>query len=81
MLLLAVAGALSNGLDQYLVFSNQANMAHMEVLDLYVYNIGIGSKGNIPLSTVVGMTKSIVSIVLFFMANTISKLVRGESIV
>ena len=51
-----------------------------EVLDLYVYNLGIGD-GNIPLSTVVGMTKSIISVILLFLANGISKLIRGENIV
>ncbi|MGN0325843.1 MAG: ABC transporter permease subunit [Lachnospiraceae bacterium] len=83
MLLMAVAGCLSNGLDQYLVFSNPSNMQHMNVLDLYVYNLGIGEDGagNIPLSTVIGMAKSIISVVLLFLANTISKVTRGESIV
>lgn len=80
MLLMAVAGCLSNGLDQYLVFSNAMNKTHMEVLDLYVYNLGIDG-GSIPLSTVIGMAKSIVSVILLFIANSISKAVRGESIV
>ena len=80
MLLMAVAGMLSNGLDQYLVFSNADNMNHMEVLDLYVYHLGFGG-GSIPLSTVIGMAKSLVSVALLFMANGISKLVRKESII
>jgi putative aldouronate transport system permease protein len=80
MLLMSVAGMLSNGLDQYLVFSNASNSQTMEVLDLYVYNLGIAG-GSIPLSTVIGMAKSIVSVVLLFMANSVSKAVRGESIV
>lgn len=80
MLLMAVAGMLSNGLDQYLVFSNADNMEHMEVLDLYVYHLGFGG-GSIPLSTVIGMAKSLISVALLFMANGISKLVRHESIV
>jgi putative aldouronate transport system permease protein len=80
MLLMSVAGMLSNGLDQYLVFSNASNSSHMQVLDLYVYNLGFAG-GSIPLSTVIGMAKSIVSVVLLFMANGISKLARGESIV
>lgn len=80
MLLMSVAGMLSNGLDQYLVFSNATNTAHMEVLDLYVYHLGFAG-GSIPLSTVIGMAKSIISVALLFMANSISRLVRGESIV
>ena len=80
MLLMSVAGVLSNGMEQYLVFSNPTNTATIEVLDLYVYNLGIGS-GQIPLSTVVGITKSLVGVVLLFGANSISRLVRGESII
>ena len=80
LLLMAIAGILSNGLDQYLVFSNADNAKHINVLDLYVYTLGIGN-GSIPLSTVVGMFKSIISIILLFAANGTSKLLRGESIV
>lgn len=80
LLLMSVAGVLSNGMDQYLNFLNATNSDHMMVLDLYVYKLGIDS-GAIPLSTVIGMVKSIVSVVLLFGANTISKVVRGESIV
>ena len=80
MLIMSVAGILSNGMDQYLVFTNAENKYSLEVLDLYVYNLGIGN-GSIPLSTVVGMTKSIISVVLLFAANKIAKAVRGENIV
>lgn len=80
LLLLAVAGILNNGLEQYLVFENTDNSQFVTVLDLYVYKLGIG-KGVIPLSTVVGMAKSIISVTLLFVANKISKAVRGESIV
>ena len=80
MLVMSIAGVLSNGMDQYLVFSNAMNKDIIEVLDLYVYNLGIGN-GSIPLSTVVGMTKSIVSIFLLFIANSASKLIRGSSVV
>lgn len=80
LLLMSVANILSNGMDQYLVFSNAVNREQIQVLDLYVYNLGIGS-GLIPLSTVVGMVKSIVSVILLFAANGVSKAIRGESIV
>lgn len=80
LLLMAIAGILSNGLDQYLVFENAENREHIRVLDLYVYELGIGN-GSIPLSTVVGMFKSVISVILLFGANTLSKVLRGESIV
>jgi putative aldouronate transport system permease protein len=85
LLLLAIAGILSNGMDQYLVFKNAANKNTIEVLDLYVYILGLGGSGgttsNIPLATVVGMMKSLISVTLLFMANGLSKLVRKESII
>ncbi len=80
MLLMSIAGMLSNGMEQYLVFENAINKDVIEVLDLYVYNIGIKS-GLIPLSTVVGIFKSLIGVTLLFGANGISKLVRGESII
>ena len=67
-------------MDQYLVFSNPTNKASIEVLDLYVYNLGLKS-GQVPLSTVVGIAKSIISVTLLFTANKASKAIRGESIV
>ncbi|MBD5158004.1 MAG: sugar ABC transporter permease [Butyrivibrio sp.] len=79
LLLMSIGNILSNGMDQYLVFSNAHNKSLIEVLDLYVYNLGLEG-GAISLSTVVSMTKSIVSVILLFMANGISKLIRGESI-
>ena len=80
MLLMSVAGILSNGMEQYLVFENAMNKDVIEVLDLYVYHIGIG-QNQIPLSTVVGISKSLIGVTLLFAANGISKAIRGESII
>ena len=51
------------------------------VLDLYVYTLGLGGSGQIPLSTVVGMAKSLISVILLFAANKASKAIRGDGIV
>lgn len=80
ILLLTIAGMLSNGLEQYLVFKNANNLDTIEVLDLYVYNLGIEGR-SIPLSTAIGMTKSFISVALLFFANKMSKIIRGESII
>jgi putative aldouronate transport system permease protein len=81
--LLGISNVLSNGLDQYLVFENHANRSTIEVLDLYIYNLGLagGGSGNIPLSTLIGMLKSVISVTLLFGANRLSKFVRGETII
>jgi putative aldouronate transport system permease protein len=80
LLLLSIGNVLSNGMEQYLVFENSTNTAAIQVLDLYVFKLGV-SQGLIPLTTVVGMFKSVVSIVLVLAANKIAKLVRGNNII
>ncbi len=82
LLILSISGLLSNGMDQYLCFKNPTNKGPIEVLDLYVYQLtfGAASNSNIPFSTVVSMFKSLVSVILLFITNRISKLVRGNSI-
>ena len=82
LLILSVSNILSNGMDQYLVFKNPTNKNPIEVLDLYVYQLsfGQGSNNNIPFSTVVSMFKSLVSVVLLFITNRVSKLIRGSSL-
>ena len=80
MLMLSIANFLSNGMDQYYVFQNAFNKTTIQVLDLYVYNIGMTGK-SMSLATAIGIMKSAVSVALLFTVNTISKKVRGESII
>ncbi|WP_219834117.1 sugar ABC transporter permease [Paenibacillus sp. R14(2021)] len=80
LLLLSIANFINNGLEQYFVFQNPMNKGGIEVLDLFVYNQGM--LGNdIPFATVVSMLKSVVSIVLLFAANAMSRAIRKESII
>jgi ABC-type polysaccharide transport system, permease component len=80
LLMLAIANFLNNGLDQYYVFQNSFNKEHIQVLDLYVYNIGMTGRSP-SLATAVGMMKSLVSLVLLVGVNMVSKKTRGESII
>ncbi|WP_139997063.1 ABC transporter permease [Paenibacillus paridis] len=80
LLLLSIANLINNGMEQYFVFQNALNRDTIEVLDLYVYNTGLLGF-NFSFATAVSMLKSIISIILLFFANRLSKLVRGESII
>ena len=80
MLMLSIANFLNNGMDQYYVFMNSFNKSSIQVLDLYVYNIGMTGK-SLSLGTAIGILKSLVSVVLLFIVNTASKKTRGETIV
>lgn len=78
LLMMNIGNFLSNGMEQYYVFQNAFNKEHIQVLDLYVYNLAMGS-GSYSVSVAVSMLKSVVSVLLLFFANTISKVTRGES--
>ena len=80
LLLLNIANFLNNGMEQYYVFQNAFNKQYIQVLDLYVYNIGLGA-GSYSLATAVSIMKSLVSLTLLFTVNSMSKFIRGDSII
>ena len=67
-------------MEQYYVFQNAFNKQYIQVLDLYVYNIGM-TGNSLSMATAIGMLKSIISVALLLTVNAVSKRVRGESIV
>ncbi len=80
MLMLSIANFLNNGMDQYYVFQNSFNKEHIQVLDLYVYNIGM-TGGSLSLATAIGILKSLVSVTLLVIVNFASKKTRGVSMI
>lgn len=79
LLIMSIGNFLNTGVDQYLAFSNALNKDSIEVLDLYVYNLGIKG-GQISFSVAVGIMKSVVALTLFGIANITSKKIRGTSV-
>ena len=80
LFLLSIANMLSGaGFEQYYVFQNPMVLSKIEVLDTYIYKVGIQQSG-FGFATAAGMLKSLISIGLLMSANKLSKLVRGESI-
>lgn len=75
-----LANFLSNGMEQYFVFENAFNKDYIQVLDLYVYNLAMGS-GGYSLSTAISILKTVVSIILLATTNWISKKTRGEGFI
>ena len=67
------------GMEQYFLFSNAMNLRYLEVLDLYVYNLGIAGT-SYSYATAVSILKSLVGIVLLISANGLSKKIRGYGI-
>ena len=79
LLLLSIAGMLSNGFDQFYVFNNPMVSKKLNVLDYYVYMVGIHNN-IIPLATAISIYKTVISIGLLALANTIARRVRGQAI-
>lgn len=80
LLVLSIANILNNGMEQFYVFQNAFNREHIQVLDLYVYNIGM-TGNSLSMATVLSMLKSVVSLALLLAANAIAKRARGSSII
>lgn len=80
LVMLSVANFLSNGMEQFFVFQNSFNTSSIEVLDLYVYNTAMGA-GGYSLSVAISILKTIVSLVLLIVTNTLSKKIRGEGFI
>lgn len=79
LLIISVGAVLNNGFEQYYVFVNPMIQKNIEVLDYYVYRIGM--LGNdIPASTAVSMVKTFISVILVFSVNKLSKKTLGQSI-
>lgn len=79
LLVMSIGNLLNTGYEMQYVFQNAMNKRFIETIDLYVFNQGIGN-ANIPSATAVGMLKSIVAVMLFASANTLSKFVRETSV-
>ncbi len=72
MFVLQVGGLLGSNLDQALVLMNPLNQSKAEVLNSYVYKIGL-AQGDFSYATAVGLAVSIVSLILVIITNSITK--------
>ena len=67
-------------LEQYFLFTNAANRQTMEVFDMYIYRYGLQLL-DISYATAVGVSKTIVSLIVFTSVNFLSKKLTGKGIV
>lgn len=80
LLLLSISNLLNNGFDQYFMFYNSLVADKIEVLDYYVYKVGM-KINDYSYSITIGMLKTFISVILLFTANWLSKRLRGESLI
>lgn len=80
LLLLSIGNFLSNGFEQFFLFKNALVYDRITVLDTYVYQVAM-EMNMYSFSTALGMLKTLISLVILFAANRLSKVVRGTSII
>lgn len=79
MLLLAISGLLSSNFDQIYVLQNPLNLTRSEVLDTYIYKVGI-SQMRYSFTTAVGLFKSVLAMILLVGGNLLSKKTMGRGL-
>lgn len=79
LFILAVSGILNSNFDQILVLKNQLNESASNVIDVYVYQVGI-LQSRYSYATAVGLIKSIISLILLLSANFITKRLNNTSL-
>lgn len=79
LFILQLGSVLNAGMEQTLVLLNPMVANVGEIIDTYVYKIGL-KKSDYSFATAVGLFKSLVGYILLVGANRLSKKVRGESI-
>jgi putative aldouronate transport system permease protein len=77
--ILTVSGLLHSNLDQAMVLMNSQNQAQSEVIDSYVYRMGL-TQGDFSYATAVGLGVSIVSVIILYAANKITNRINEESV-
>jgi putative aldouronate transport system permease protein len=79
MLILKVGNILTTGFEQVLVFYNPSVYDVADIIQTYVYRLGIGQM-NFPLSTALGLFNSVVALILIVSSNAVSRKTLSRSI-
>lgn len=72
LFIFAISGILSSGFEQIWMLQNPLNISTSEVIDTYVYKIGI-QQGRFSYATAVGLMRSVIAVILVVSANATSK--------
>jgi putative aldouronate transport system permease protein len=79
LFILAVSGILNTNFEQMLVLQNPLNLEASEVIDTFVYKMGLQSL-RFSYATAVGLFKSVIAFILLVSANYTSKKINGRAL-
>jgi len=81
LLILNMGTLLSSGFEKIILMQNPLNMSVSEVIDTYVYNVGLASQvPQFSYATAIGLFKSIIGMILLLSVNWIAKRFRAASL-
>ena len=79
LLLLAISGILGSGFDRIYMLQNPLNLVRSEVLDTFVYKMGISSR-RFSYTTAIGLFRSVLAVLLLSGGNLLSKKLTGNGL-
>ncbi|MFC0216297.1 ABC transporter permease [Paenibacillus chartarius] len=78
MFILSIGSLMSVSFEQILVMINPQVASVAEVIDYYVYRVGLLDTGNYSYATAVGLFRSVIALLLVLIANALAKKIDEE---
>lgn len=79
LLVFSISNILNSGFDQFFVLQNPLNIDASEVIDTYVYKVGL-KEFRMEYATAVGLMKTVIALILLFAANFVAKKLTNKGI-
>lgn len=79
LLVFSISNILNSGFDQFFILQNPLNIDASEVIDTYVYKIGL-QEFRMEYATAVGLMKTVIALFLLYFANFLAKKITGKGI-
>lgn len=79
LLVFSISNILNSGFDQFYVLQNPLNIDASEVIDTYVYKVGL-QEFRMEYATAVGLMKTVIAVFLLYFANFVAKKITGKGI-
>lgn len=79
MFILNLGFFMNAGFDQVFNMMNDAVINHVDIIDTYVYRVGL-TKGNFSLGTAAGLFKGVIGIILIMGTDRMSRKISGEGV-
>ena len=81
LLILNMGSVLSTGFEKVLLLQNPLNLAVSEVIDTYVYRVGLASQvPQFSYAAAIGLFKSVIGLILIVGSNQLARRIEGAAL-